>query len=76
MKDGLGSRILKLGSIGPDVRELQLILQSLGYNPGPIDGIYGHRTMNTVMRFQKDNGLTVDGIVGPETLNMIYQLYP
>ncbi|MDI6602477.1 MAG: peptidoglycan-binding domain-containing protein [Thermoanaerobacteraceae bacterium] len=76
MNNKLGSRILRLGSIGPDVKELQLILQSLGYDPGPIDGIYGYRTMNAVMRFQKDNGLVADGIVGPKTVNTIFQLYP
>lgn len=76
MNSGLGSRILKIGSVGPDVKELQLILQSLGYDPGPIDGIYGIRTMNAVIKFQRNNGLVPDGIVGPKTVNMIYQLYP
>ncbi len=76
MDNQLGSRILKTGSSGADVRYLQLILQSLGYNPGPIDGIYGYRTMNAVIRFQRNNGLAADGIVGPKTVNMLFQLYP
>lgn len=53
-----------------------MILQSLGYDPGPIDGIFGPRTKNAVMRFQRDNGLKVDGIVGPETMRVINMLIP
>ncbi|WP_026486616.1 peptidoglycan-binding domain-containing protein [Caldanaerobius polysaccharolyticus] len=72
----LGSRLLMEGMVGHDVMQLQLILQSLGYDPGPIDGIFGPRTKNAVMRLQRDYGIRVDGIVGPETLNVIYKLYP
>ncbi|SHF54030.1 Putative peptidoglycan binding domain-containing protein [Caldanaerobius fijiensis DSM 17918] len=72
----LGSRLLMEGMTGHDVMQLQLILQSLGYDPGPIDGIFGPRTKDAVMRLQRDYGIRVDGIVGPETLNVIYKLYP
>lgn len=72
----LGSRLLMEGMRGHDVMQLQLILQSLGYDPGPIDGIFGPKTKNAVMRLQRDNGIRVDGIVGPQTLNVIYKLYP
>lgn len=72
----LGSRLLYEGTVGQDVMRLQLILQSLGYDPGPIDGIFGPRTKNAVMRFQRDNGITVDGIVGPETMRVINMLIP
>ncbi|EMT38893.1 Putative peptidoglycan-binding domain-containing protein [Thermoanaerobacter thermohydrosulfuricus WC1] len=72
----LGSRLLYEGTVGYDVLQLQMILQSLGYDPGPIDGIFGPRTKNAVMRFQRDNGLKVDGIVGPETMIVINMLIP
>lgn len=72
----LGSRLLYEGTVGYDVLQLQMILQSLGYDPGPIDGIFGPRTKNAIMRFQRDNGLKVDGIVGPETMRVINMLIP
>ncbi|MGB9680245.1 MAG: peptidoglycan-binding domain-containing protein [Thermoanaerobacteraceae bacterium] len=75
-KQQLGSRLLYEGTVGPDVLELQMILQSLGYDPGPIDGIFGPLTKNAVMRFQRDNGIRVDGIVGPETMRIINMLIP
>lgn len=58
---------LRRGSREAEVNELQSILQRLGYNPGTADGIFGLKTMQTVIQFQKDNGLTPDGIVGPST---------
>ncbi|MDQ7094827.1 glycosyl hydrolase family 18 protein [Desulfosporosinus sp. PR] len=58
---------LKQGSTGTEVKELQLILQRLGYNPGTADGIFGPKTMQAVIQFQKDTSLTPDGIVGPVT---------
>jgi len=61
------ARLLKRGSRGPDVRNLQRRLDELGYRPGPIDGIFGPRTEAAVRAFQRDSGLKVDGIVGPRT---------
>lgn len=48
--------------------DLQQRLELLGYDPGPIDGVPGRRTIAAVKAFQEDAGLTVDGIVGPKTL--------
>ena len=36
-----------------------------------MDGIYGSQTQNAVRKFQRDNGLTVDGIAGPKTLSYL-----
>ncbi|HHX22521.1 MAG: peptidoglycan-binding domain-containing protein [Tepidanaerobacteraceae bacterium] len=72
----LGSRILYEGLQGEDVRELQSALESLGYDVGPIDGIFGPLTERAVKRFQKDNGLVVDGIVGQETFAALEKLIP
>lgn len=54
--------VMQIGSRGPTVAELQ---RKLGI---PADGIYGRGTARAVRRFQKINGLTVDGIAGPATL--------
>lgn len=49
------------------VLEVQKILASLGYQPGPLDGVWGRRTAAAVRAFQTAQGLTADGIVGPQT---------
>lgn len=64
-------RNLKLGSKGDDVREVQEMLRDLGYYNGTIDGYYGKMTRRAVLRFQKDQGLKVDGIVGKTTLKAL-----
>ena len=55
---------------------LQRILLSIGYNPGPIDGIFGPLTQMAVIQFQMDNGLVPDGIVGPRTYEILDLVYP
>lgn len=55
------------GSRGEDVKTLQAQLNALGYNCGDVDGIFGAKTYNAVVKFQKDRGLAVDGIVGKNT---------
>lgn len=52
---------------GPDVLEAQRLLRERGFDPGPLDGVYGERTEAAVRAFQAANGLLVDGIVGPAT---------
>lgn len=69
-------RILRRGSRGSDVAEVQARLSELGYMPGPIDGIFGVKTEAAVIRFQRDRGLTPDGIVGPLTYNAMFQPGP
>lgn len=49
------------------VKELQTTLKALGYDPGPVDGIYGWGTITALEDFQSDAGITVDGKYGPET---------
>lgn len=58
---------IKLNSRGPDVSLLQAILNRMGLNAGPVDGIFGVRTRNAVLRFQQMAGLSADGVVGPRT---------
>lgn len=59
---------LRKGSLGPVVVALQEKLNKLGYNAGKEDGIYGSKTEDAVRKFQKDNGLTEDGIAGDNTI--------
>jgi putative peptidoglycan binding protein len=55
---------------------IQARLRNLGYDPGPIDGINGPRTIEAVKTFQEDNPpLTVDGVCGPKTRALLIQLY-
>lgn len=63
--------VLKKGSKGPFVTELQANLNSLGYAVGEADGVFGARTETAVKAFQKARGITVDGWAGPRTLDMI-----
>ena len=63
--------ILKLGSVGSEVKVLQSDLLKLGFNPGPIDGIFGSKTKSAVQAFQSRVNLTSDGIVGPLTTQAI-----
>ena len=58
---------LTLGSRGPNVRLIQSLLARIGYNPGPVDGVFGSQTRQAVIAFQRDNGLVPDGVVGPAT---------
>lgn len=48
-------------------RDLQEKLTLLGYEPGPIDGLFGPKTRSAVRAFQTDADIKVDGIVGRQT---------
>ncbi len=58
----------QLGSRGQEVRQIQQKLRELGLYSGSIDGIYGTATQKAVRQFQRNCGLTVDGIAGKKTL--------
>ena len=62
-------KTLKKGSKGVQVRTLQALLYGYGYNIGGsgVDGSFGPATDKAVRAYQKANGLTVDGSVGPKT---------
>ena len=55
------------GSRGDAVRRLQELLNKKGFDCGAADGIFGSKTYAAVVAFQKANGLSADGIVGPLT---------
>ncbi|MDQ0232486.1 peptidoglycan-binding domain-containing protein [Metabacillus malikii] len=53
------------------VKGVQAVLSCLGYDPGPTDGIFGTKTDAAVRAFQRNKGLTVDGIVGQKTYHYL-----
>ena len=55
------------GSKGEQVSQVQRKLKQWGYYSGSVDGVFGQDTYNAVVRFQKKNGLTADGVVGTQT---------
>jgi len=65
--------VLKRGSKGAAVRDLQRLLSAAGYPVGVIDGDFGGITDKAVRRFQHEVGLVVDGRVGPQTLTALKQ---
>jgi SpoIID/LytB domain protein len=60
-------RVLRLGTRGTDVAELQRFLAARGYRVGRIDGIFGSATQAAVRSFQAAARVPVDGQVGPAT---------
>ncbi len=63
----LEAAVLRQGSRGGEVKEVQRRLKQWGYYSGAVDGIFGSGTRKAVISFQKKNGLTADGIVGKAT---------
>lgn len=68
--------VLKKGSKGTDVKELQVALKELGYNVGIADGDFGPATQRQVELFQEANELYQDGIVGRGTLAVMNEQLP
>lgn len=68
---GLGDGLLGKGNAGPEVKQLQELLNDQGYDL-KTDGIFGPKTEEALKDFQakqgdKGNQIAVDGVVGPET---------
>jgi len=73
---GVTTPVLKKGSKGDRVIDVQKMLMQLGYDLPKYgaDGSFGNETLAAVKAFQQDNGLTVDGIVGSVTLAALERL--
>jgi N-acetylmuramoyl-L-alanine amidase len=75
----IGDRTLYLRSPafrGDDVRELQRMLNALGFDVGKEDGIFGARTAQGVREFQRNVGAKEDGIVGLDTVRSLEGMRP
>lgn len=68
---GTLSALSKMGSSGEEVKSIQRRLKEWGYYSGSVDGIYGSSTKAAVIKFQKANNLTADGVAGAATLAAI-----
>lgn len=55
------------GDTGENVKKIQRRLIQYDYMDGTADGVYGEKTRQAVIKFQKKYGLTADGVVGPAT---------
>lgn len=49
------------------IEDIQRALKAAGFDPGPVDGDYGHNTAAAVAAFQTVKGLVIDGQVGKQT---------
>lgn len=67
VEETLEAAVLKQGSNGSEVREVQRRLKLWGYYNGSVDGVFGAGTKAAVISFQKKNGLKADGVVGKAT---------
>ena len=51
--------------------ELQRLLNAQGFWSGNLDGIFGDKTKDALIRFQRTKGIKADGIAGPETFRAL-----
>ncbi len=70
-QDATVETLSRFGSTGNEVTAIQQELKDRGLYTGAIDGIYGSQTQAAVKKFQKQQGLTQDGIAGPATLRKL-----
>ena len=61
----------KVGSRGEEVKAIQQELKDRGLYQGSVDGIFGPATEEAVKKFQRQQGLSADGIAGPQTLKKL-----
>jgi len=59
--------VIRKGDTGQYVQVLQMMLRLLGYYHGPINAVFDENTRQAVIKFQRENNLTADGVVGPDT---------
>jgi len=67
----LGVRKGQVSAFAPDMAEIQVRLQELGYYNGPINGLYDGATVVAIKEFQADNGIYESGAVGGVTANAL-----
>jgi len=70
------SASLSRNDSGPEVARIQDRLADLGYFDASSTGFFGSITEDAIIRFQKDQGLETDGVVGPQTLAALFETTP
>ena len=63
--------VLKAGSTGLPVRRLQSRMSAVGFDTGGVDGRFGGQTETAVKKLQQNFNLSVDGVVGPQTWQVV-----
>ena len=69
---GVPERTLRYGYTGQDVKYTMQRLYDLGYYNKKVDEKFGAGMLKALKAFQKKNGLTVDGVVGPKTITVLF----
>ena len=64
---------VRQGATGNITHIIQAVLYCKGYNTNGIEGIYGEGTTSAIRKFQKDKGLSVDGICGKNTFRKLFE---
>lgn len=67
--------MLRLGSKGEGVREIQSLLTRAGFAV-KVDGDFGNSTDTALRAFQDASNLHIDGVAGPETMRKLKELQP
>lgn len=78
--DRLYPKVLQLGDTGQFVQQMQYLLAVIAYFNNqiplpPVDGVFDTRTRDSVLAFQRLNGLNPDGIFGPNTAPRLLETY-
>ncbi|MCG8441306.1 MAG: TIGR02594 family protein [Caulobacterales bacterium] len=68
-KNNKGARMM--GS--PVVKRVQAALKAMGFRLGPVDGVWGRKTVAAAKAFQAAKGLKIDGVVGPRTSKALFR---
>ena len=68
-----GNITLNKGMKSPDVLDLQSTLNRIGYLLNPT-GVYDEATFRNIIKYQENFGLLSDGIAGPRTIALLYQM--
>ncbi|MBN1513419.1 MAG: peptidoglycan-binding protein [Phycisphaerae bacterium] len=68
--------LYRRGQSGNQIELIQRRLAEMGLDPGPIDGIFGPLTLAAVRKLQSRHGLPVDGVVGPQTWDLLFKAAP
>jgi len=67
--------LLKRGMQGPDVLNLERVIEAMGFEGVPVDGVFDEKLENVIKYIQKSHNLVIDGKAGDTTLELIDRLY-